>query len=52
MKINGKNVMTDFASAIIGATVSDSGYTGTNNHVVVIATFSDGTSQVILDTYC
>ncbi|MCK4731656.1 MAG: right-handed parallel beta-helix repeat-containing protein [Methanophagales archaeon] len=51
-KINGKNVMTDFASAIIGATVSDSGYTGTNNHVVVIATFSDGTAQVILDMYC
>lgn len=51
-KINGKDVMTDFASAIIGAAISDSGYTGTNNNVVVIATFSDGTSQVILDTYC
>ena len=33
------------------ATCSDQGHTNQNDHVVVVATFSDGTQQVILDTY-
>jgi flagellin-like protein len=36
----------------VGSTVSDSPNTGTSTHVVVIATFTDGTEGVILDTYC
>jgi flagellin-like protein len=35
----------------VGSTVSDGPFTGTQTHVVVTATFSDGSSQVILDTY-
>jgi DNA/RNA endonuclease YhcR with UshA esterase domain len=48
----GQGSFTDFTDTVVGRKVSQSGFTGTNNHVVVIATFSDGTSQVILDMYC
>jgi flagellin-like protein len=38
-------------STSVGASVSLTGVTGRTNHVVVTALFTDGTSQVILDTY-
>jgi flagellin-like protein len=37
-------------STVVGSTVSGAGTEG-QDHVVVTATFSDGSSQVILDTY-
>ena len=43
---------TDFAGTAVGSTATDGSVTGTNNHIIVIATFTDGTDGVILDTYC
>ena len=42
---------TDFSGIGVGTTAEHAG-TGTSNHVIVIATFTDGTAQVILDTFC
>jgi len=35
----------------VGDTITCTGTAGKNDHVVVVATFKDGTKQVILDTY-
>ena len=45
---------TSFSSmaTVVGTTASQGSMTGTSNHVIVKATFTDGTSQVILDTFC
>ena len=40
-----------FMPPIVGNSSSFGGGTGGNDHVVVIANFSDGSSQVVLDTY-
>ena len=42
----------DFTTYAVGDSVSDSPNTGTTTHVVVTADFTDGTSQVILDSFC
>ena len=34
-----------------GSSISTTGVAGKDNHVVIAATFSDGTTQVILDTF-
>jgi flagellin-like protein len=39
------------APPTVGNATKFPGYTGSQNHVVVSATFNDGTQQVILDTY-
>ena len=39
------------ADVLVGTTVEASAGTIDRNHVVAVATFIDGTSQVILDTY-
>jgi flagellin-like protein len=36
----------------VGDSTSGTATAGQDNHVVVAATFSDGTEQVILDTFC
>jgi flagellin-like protein len=42
----------EFHNATVGASVGADGTAGANNnHVVVAATFNDGTQQVILDSY-
>jgi len=44
---------TDFtASVAVGEVAEKTGVTGTSNHVIVIATFTDDTEAVILDTFC
>ena len=45
------NGVTSTLGTTAGSTLSTSGNTGKENHVVVSATFSDGTTQVILDTF-
>jgi flagellin-like protein len=50
--IDGGDPTTDFSGTSVGQTATLTGQTTTDNHVVVTATFSDGTTQVILDTYC
>jgi flagellin-like protein len=40
-------------TSVVGSSGKDTSVTaGQGNHVVVTATFTDGTKQVILDTYC
>jgi flagellin-like protein len=39
------------APPTVGNASTFGGYTGSQNHVVVSATFTDGTQQVVLDTY-
>ena len=48
-RFNGGAAVT--ISTIVGSSISQSGMTGSQNHVVVSATFTDGSTQVILDTY-
>ena len=43
---------SDFSDTTVGSSVTKAGLTGTSNHVIVTAAFTDGTSQVILDTFC
>jgi flagellin-like protein len=49
--LNGGSFTTDFAGTTVGSTAENAGTAGTNDHVTVTATFDDGSSQVILDTY-
>jgi len=42
---------SDNFQPIVGEAIGFSGGTTGNDHVVVIATFTDGTQQVVLDTY-
>jgi flagellin-like protein len=48
-RFNGGAAVT--MSNLVGSTTSQGGMTGSQNHVVVAAVFSDGSTQVILDTY-
>ena len=50
--IEGVDFVTDFAGTAVGDISVDSTGSGTSNHIVVIASFTDGTDEVILDTYC
>jgi len=47
----GSGSLTPMGATAVGTSVEDSPHTGTDNHVVVIATFTDDTEQIILDTY-
>jgi len=53
MTVNGVDADTDFTTFTVGSQASDttSVASGNQNHVVVTATFTDGTSQVVLDAY-
>ena len=57
-KLGGVAITPDFADTAVGSSVTAVGggtppvLPGQGNHVVVIASFSDGTKQVILDTFC
>ncbi len=42
---------TDFASNSTGSIATTTGTSGYNDHVIVVANFNDGTSQIILDTF-
>jgi flagellin-like protein len=48
---NGNPEATNGYPAVVGNTTQFGGATSGNDHVVVVAFFSDGTQQVILDTY-
>jgi flagellin-like protein len=51
--INGTGMQFPFSTIAVGCIASDTdSVSGTNNHIVVVAEFSDDTSGVILDTYC
>lgn len=39
-------------TSVVGSNVEITGVTGQDNHVIVTATFTDGTEGVILDTFC
>ncbi len=49
--IGGVAFTSDFSGTAVGAGAYNTA-TGTSNHVIVTATFTDGTDQVILDTFC
>ena len=42
---------TEFYPPIVGNSTAYGGATAGNDHVIVTANFTDGTSQVVLDTY-
>jgi flagellin-like protein len=50
--IGGTDFVSNFGGIAVGTTAKDSTGTGTDNHIIVVATFTDGTDQVVLDTYC
>ena len=50
--IDGTDPTSDFSGTSVGQTAYLTGQTTNDNHVVVTATFTDGSVGVILDTYC
>jgi hypothetical protein len=48
---DGKFVTADPLSNVVGNTVTTTGKFTGKNHVVVVGSFTDGTKQVLLDTY-
>jgi flagellin-like protein len=48
---DGKFVSANSLSNIVGNTVTTTGKFAGKNHVVVVGLFTDGTNQVLLDTY-
>ena len=44
-------VGTGFANGTVGSYSTGAGTAGHDDHIILVATFADGTSQVILNTY-
>ncbi len=49
--IGNESFTTEFASNSTGSIATTKGSDGYNDHVIVVATFNDGTSQIILNTF-
>lgn len=47
---DGVATTTTSLISVVGSTSTISGSQGTKNHIIVTATFNDGTQQVVLDT--
>ena len=47
---DGAAATTTNLISIVGSTSTIAGSSGTKNHIIVTATFNDGTQQVVLDT--
>ena len=50
-RIGNSSFDTEFASNSTGSIATTEGSDGYNDHVIVVATFNDGTSQIILNTF-
>ena len=50
--VGGSPCAPQFTDSSVGQTATKLSVTGTSNHVIVTADFTDDTTQVILDTFC